>query len=201
MERGGNGTSRVLIYSALGLAGAEGFFGVFSDLFDNGSQVGDAAGHLVGLPLGLAIFVAAMAPILQPGRRGVIRWLVLTALLGTFGYLVGFALVGPPVDFALSIIVVGVTFGFVQRSTLRTRGLTGGWRCVTSASAGYTLGAVAGVAVAIAIAPHLPDTTLAYGLVTAIIGAVAGAVGGAINGRSLSRLLWTRIAANTVPAR
>jgi len=201
LEERGNQWRRILLYSAIGLAGTEGFFGLFSDLLDNGSQLGDAVGHLVGLPLAFAIFVVAMASVLQPGRRRVLTWFAWTAVFGTFAYVLGYGLMGPPVDFALSITVTGVIFGLVQRSALRKRGVAGGGRCVTSAITGYTLGAITGVAVAIVIAPHLPDTTLAYGLLTAILGFVAGAVGGAINGHSLSGLWWTRTPADSALAR
>jgi hypothetical protein len=196
-----NQWARILFCSALGLAGAEGFFGVFSDLFDNGTQVGDAVGHFVGLPLGFAIFVGVMGAVLQPERRRVVSWLVATAVLGTFAYFAGYAMLGPPADFALSIVVIGVIFGLVQRSVLRGRGSTGAWRCAASAAAGYTLGAIAGVGAAIVIAPYLPDGTLFYGLLTAILGGVAGAVGGAINGYTLSRLWWTRIPVSPALAR
>jgi hypothetical protein len=118
MELLRNPRARILLGSALGLAGAEGFFGVFSDLFDNGTQVGDAVGHVVGLPLSFAIFVAVMAAVLRPARRSVITWLATTAVLGTFAYFAGYAVLGPPADFALSIIVVGVIFGFVHCSVL-----------------------------------------------------------------------------------
>jgi hypothetical protein len=201
MELLRNPRARILLGSALGLAGAEGFFGVFSDLFDNGTQVGDAVGHVVGLPLSFAIFVAVMAAVLRPARRSVITWLATTAVLGTFAYFAGYAVLGPPADFALSIIVVGVIFGFVQGSVLRHRGAAGAWRCAASAAAGYTLGALAGVSVVIVIAPHLPGGTLFYGLVTAILGAVAGAVGGAVNGHTLSRLWWTQALADSALAR
>jgi predicted neutral ceramidase superfamily lipid hydrolase len=188
--------TRVALYSAAGMGAGMGFFGLFSDLLERWGDAGDRVGHLVGLPIAFAVFVAAMAAALRPARRTVLSWLVATAVLSTIAYLAGFALAGPPVDFAASILVAGLVLGVVQRRALRRRSAAGAGRCLASAVVGYTVGAVAGVASAIAIAPHIPDSPLWYALLTAILGAVAGAVGGALNGYALTRFWW----ASRVPA-
>jgi hypothetical protein len=202
METNRSTWARVTLYSAVGLGGAEAFFGLVSGGLEDRGTVGEAVGHLIGLPLGFAIFVAAMAAILRPGRGPVVAWFVATALLATVAYIGGYALAGPPVDFAASILVAGAVSGVVQRAELRRREVSGAGRCLAAALAGYLLGAVAGVGAAILIAPHGPSGgvygLLWYVLVLAILGAVAGAVGGAVNGYALSRVWWTsRVPADT----
>jgi hypothetical protein len=167
-----------------------GFFGLFSDLLEPWGSIGDGVGHLVGLPIAFAVFVAAMATVLRPARRTLLSWLVATAVLSTVAYLAGYAFAGPPMDFAASVLVAGSILGVVERRTLRRRSGAGAGRCLASAVVGYTVGAVVGVAAAIAIAPNLPESPLWYALLTAILGAVAGAVGGALNGYALSRFWW-----------
>ena len=179
------------MYSAAGLAAGEGFFGWFSDVLEGHGEVGDAVGHLVGLPVGFAIFVGAMVAALRPGRRAAVAWFSLTALLATAAYVVGFVVAGPPVDFAASIAAAGVVSGLIQARTLRHRGVPGGGSSLAAAVLGYALGGVAGLAVVIPIAPHLPEGALWYALTTGILGAVAGAVGGAVDGYILSRVWWT----------
>ncbi len=190
------------LYSTLGLAGALGFFGLFSDALEDRGPVGDAIGHGLGLPLGFAIFAGAMAAVLRPGRRRVVAWVVGTALLATVAFVAGYALAGPPVDFAASILVAGTISGVVQFATLRHQAASGAGRCLAAAVAGYAVGAVAGVGAAIVIAPNLPDSALWYALLTAMLGAVAGAVGGAVNGYALSRVWWaSRVPAGTALVR
>jgi hypothetical protein len=182
--------TRVALYSAAGMGAGMGFFGLFSDLLEPWGSIGDSIGHLVGLPIGFAVFVAAMGAVLRPARRTLLSWLATTAVLSTIAYLAGYAFAGPPVDFAASVLVAGLILGVVERRTLRRRSAAGAWRCLASAVLGYTVGAVVGVAAVIAVAPHLPDSPLWYALLTAILGAVAGAVGGALNGYALSRFWW-----------
>jgi hypothetical protein len=185
-----NNWTRITLCSAAGLGGGQAFFGLFSDVLGRWGSIGDGVGHVVGLPLAFAVFVGTMAAVLRPGRRAVVRWLAATSALATVAYLAGYAFVGPPVDFAASILVAGLVLGVVEWRVLRRRSASGAGRCLASAIAGYAAGAVAGVAAAIVIAPHLPDGVLWYALLTAILGAVAGAVGGALNGYAVSRFWW-----------
>lgn len=201
MDAQENNWAGIALRSAAGLGGGQAFFGLFSDLLERWGPVGDGIGHLVGLPLAFAVFVAAMAPVLRPGRRAVVGWLAATAVLSTIAYLAGYGLVGPPADFAAGILVTGLVLGVVERRTLRRRSAPGASRCLVSAVAGFALGAVVGVAAAIVIAPHLPDNALWYSLLTGILGAVAGAVGGAVNGYAVSRFWWaSRAPASPVAA-
>jgi hypothetical protein len=201
MDTQENNWASVVLRSAAGLGGGQAFFGLFSDLLGRWGPAGDAIGHLVGLPLAFAVFVAAMVPVLRPGRATVAGWLAATVVLSTFAYLAGYGVVGPPADFAASILMAGLVLGVVEWRTLRRRSAPGAGPCLASAVAGYALGAVAGVAAAIIIAPHLADSLLWYSLLTGILGAVAGAVGGAVNGYAVSRFWWApRASASPVAA-
>src|SRR5712691_4726822 len=78
MDAQENNWAGIALRSAAGLGGGQAFFGLFSDLLERWGPAGDGIGHLVGLPLASAVFVAAMAPVLRPGRRAVVGWLAAT---------------------------------------------------------------------------------------------------------------------------
>lgn len=191
---------RLTLAAAVALALGQGFLGLFTAALEDAGSWGDGVGHLLGLPIAGAIFVGIMARELRPTRRRMVWWLVSTAIMSTVAYVGGYAFVGPPVDFAAAIAVTGMVLGAVEAGALRSRNAEGGTACAASAVGGYLLGGVAGVAVAVVIAPHLPDGVLWYAVLTAILGVVAGAVGGAANGIALGRYWWTpriRVAAAT----
>src|SRR5262245_44016466 len=196
----GSGWGRLTLTAATALALGQGFLGLITAVLEDAGSWGDGVGHLLGLPLAGAIFVVIMARELRPTRGRRILWLASTAILATVAYIAGYAFVGPPVDFAAAIAVTGMLLGALEAGELRSRKAEGGPACVATAVGGYLLGGVAGVAVAVVIAPHLPDGVLWYAMLTAILGVVAGAVGGAANGIALGRYWWTariRVAAAT----
>jgi len=193
----------------VGLAAGEAAFGVTSELLGHGGllgpegSVGDgAAGHVVGLLIGGALF-------------GLVQWLFLRALadrtggvaLGSglglvSGFLLGFVLLGGfPFDFLGGFLGLGLGVGISQwlvlrQSTSKTTSL------VTAGALGYLLGGVAGIAVVFpfgdainavvegALVPvlgHDLGEALAFAAIVGIIGAVAGLVGGSISGIQLAR--------------
>src|SRR6266511_3283552 len=105
--------TQVTLSSVAGLGAGQAFVGLVVDALEDRGSIGDAVGHLVGLPLAFAAFVVAMAAVLRPGRRTVVSWLLATAVGSTVAYLAGYAFAGPPVDFAASILLAGLILGVV----------------------------------------------------------------------------------------
>jgi hypothetical protein len=200
MEDKASSWARLTLTAATALALGQGFLGLFTSALEDAGSWGDGVGHALGLPLAGAIFVGVMAREVRPAGRRSMWWLASTAILSTVAYIAGYAFVGPPVDFAAAIAVTGMVLGAVEAGELRSRNAEGGPACAATAVGGYLAGGVVGVAVAVVIAPHLPDGVLWYAMLTAILGVVAGAVGGAANGIALGRYWWTpriRVAAAT----
>ena len=183
-----------LTFSAV--AGGELLFAVISGLLDGGGTVADIAGHLptlvaLGILISWSQHRALDLPLpVKPA---------LVAGLGTFfSYGLAYAILGPPVDFLLGLVVTGFVTSTILWRSLRRSGVRR-FTCIGGIGSAYLVGAIAGVAAAIALGDQV-DHAFGSGVpgftaVVTMIGIVAGAVGG-----GLSAIPVTRMMRNRVPA-
>jgi hypothetical protein len=151
-------------------------------------ELGERAGHIVGLALAGTIFGLAQWRLLRR-YTSISAWAVLGTALGlALGYIVGYELGGPPIDFVLAPALAALLGGIVQLGALRQQARSAGWWPVLSA-VGFGLGGIAGTAVAIVgLGDALGGSLAAWIILNGIVFAIAGAVGGAISGALLRRL-------------
>jgi hypothetical protein len=187
-----------------GLGVAYGLFGLFGGFVEFGlgfahdSIVRDLA-LLVAFLVGATVFVTLRRRELGPHVENS-TWVAIAAGIGlAAGFVIGFVVAGPPVDFVLGVIALGTIGGALQWRVLRNDverpgGLLwaniGGWL-----AAGV---AVAVVAIVAGDAIHqllgAPEDGTVPGVVLfasflALLGVVGGAVGGSIEGAALRRRL------------
>ena len=182
--------TRWLLYGLAALAGGELVFALISGLLDNRGPVGDIGGHLITLTaLGATVYFAQRRAL---GLRG--RWVpALVCGLATFlSYALGYQVMGPPMDFLLSLVVLGIATGVTLWLTLRGR-IARPALCVAAVGVGYSVGAVAGAAAAVAFGDSV-NQVFGGGLtgfmgVVGMIGVIAGVIGSLLSGLALTRVL------------
>lgn len=179
--------------NALGLGlGMAVFAGVAEGIEQSGilgsPAVGERFGHLFGLALAGVIFGLMQWWAL---RRYIAlsRWMILGTVVGLMlGYIVGYELGGPPVDFVLAPGLAGLFGGFQQWQALRASKRAGGWPWISMV--GLMLGGAAGTAVAMmGLGDTLGGSLWAWISLNGVVFAIAGAVGGAISGMQLRWLV------------
>ena len=182
--------TRWILYGFAAMAGGELVFALISGLLDNRGPVADVAGHLPTLvALGLAVSIAQRRALnLRVGRPAA----AVCGVLAFLAYGAGFALAGPPIDFLLSIVVIGLASGVGLWLALRVSERRAPW-CVAAVGLGYAVGAAVGVGAAIALGDTV-DQAFGGGVtgfmgVVGMIGIVAGAVGSVLSGLGLARVL------------
>ena len=191
---GSGGVSRLdrrwFIYSFAALAAGEVLFALISGTLDTLGQVADMVGHLVTLPLlGAGVLLAQRRALdLNGGWASALAVGVAMAV----AYIAGYTVMGPPFDFLLSIVVLGLACGVSHWRSLRGRVNGAAWS-VAALGVGYAVGAAAGVAAAIAFGT--PVNNFFGGKVTGFMGVVgmlgiiAAAVGALISGAGMARIL------------
>ncbi len=174
--------------NAFGLAIGEALFGVLDATVGEKGDTGDAIAHLGGLPLAAVVFGVCQWLVLRKYVRHS-AWSVVAAAVGlTVGYLVGFVLADGGVDFVLGAALMGIGSGVAQWIVLRRQYQRAGW-WVAASGAGFTIGAVVAVGIAIAgLGDALGSGVFGYVILVSFFGLVAGAAGGGLTGLVLVRL-------------
>ena len=173
--------------NALGLGAGMALFGVLDDTVGELGDTGDAIAHLGGLPLAATVFGLCQWLILRRyARRS--GWGIVGAALGlTVGYLAGFLMADGGADFVLGFALMGIGSGLAQWLVLHRRYRRSGW-WVAASGAGFTIGAVVAVGIAIAgLADRLGSGLVAYVALVSFFGIVAGVAGGRLTGLVLIR--------------
>ncbi len=187
VETGRRFLLRWVAANALGLAVGMALFGVLDDTVGELGDTGDAIAHLVGLPLAATVFGLGQWLVLRRYAQGS-AWGIVGAAIGlTLGYLGGFLLADGGADFVLGFALMGIGSGLAQWLVLRRRYTLSGW-WVAASGAGFTIGAVIAVGIAIAgLADRLGNGTVAYVALVSFFGVVTGAAGGGLTGFVLIR--------------
>jgi hypothetical protein len=165
-------------------------FALLSSLDGTGTE-GTQIGHLVGWVVGGAIIGLFQWRVLRQYVRGS-AWTILGSSAGfTLGFIVGYAVGGPPLDFIVGFAAVGLLGGIAQWFALRRQFDRAAWWVLVS-SLGFTLGGLLGLAVILPIGDAIDAAIggpIAFAIILAILGAVGGALGGATSGLGLLWLL------------
>jgi hypothetical protein len=180
--------------NAVGLGLTYGLFALLGDIADalgaeHGSGHGIAA--LGGLFIGAVIFIAlrdrALAGTLgDRALSGVAAGIGLGA-----GFVVGYVIAGPPFDFVLGVVSLGIIGGAIQWRAYRHRLPRPGRMLLATIGAWLSAG-VAALLVAVGAGDAIAgvfggDGTVGFVAITVTIGVVAGTVGGSIEGAALRR--------------
>lgn len=188
---------RWVVANALGLALGLVLWGVISDTL---GEHGAIDSRLVVIPAQIVAFlsVGAVAGTLQwlalRSHLDLPRWNILVSSVSfAAGFIAGFALGGPPVDFLLGFLLFALGTAAVQWRALRRRAGRAGWWVPVSVVA-LAIGGAVGVVVVEPIAEALAtvldaDSLVGFALILTTLGTIAGATGGAISGGVLIRLL------------
>jgi len=183
-----------IIFSSLGVALLEGITAGLDLYTIEGDELVPALTQIFGaLALGVAAALILVRLALQR-QIDLAGWGIFASSLAfSTGFFVGFAIAGPPADFVLGILMVGLAGGIVQWLAMREGVKRAGW-WVPANTLGMTAGALVGLVIVFASAEAVLgvaflDTDLGFAVVMTIFGALAGAVGGAITGAVLVRLL------------
>jgi len=181
--------------NALGLAGGMALFGVLDDTVGELGDTGDAVAHLGGLPLAATVFGLCQWLIL---RRFVQRsaWGIVGAAVGlTLGYVGGFLIADGGTDFVVGFALMGIGSGLAQWLVLRRHYRRSGW-WVAASGAGFAIGAMVAVGIAIAgLADLFGSGIVGYVALVSFFGIVAGAVGGGLTGFVFGRLRLRTVSA------
>lgn len=147
--------------------------------------------HLLGLLLAGSLVGLLQGAVLRRQASKAARAAVASGLGLAVGFMAGYALGGPPVDFLLGFTMLGVVGGIAQWRLLRRRVRQAGWWVLASAL-GFTIGGAAGIAAVVLVADAVDQALggglVAFAAVLALLGAVGGTVGGAITATVLVRL-------------
>jgi len=178
---------RWVIASTLGLAVGQVLFAMLDATIGDMGDLGDGIAHYVGLPLAGAAFGFAQWRVL---RQFVERsaWGIIAGAIGLlFGYVLGFLVVGPPIDFLLGYVFMGTAAAIAQWLALRSNVGRSGWWIPASVGA-FIVGAIAAVGAAVAgLGDALGSGEVAFLILVLILGLVVGVISSAITGAAL---LW-----------
>jgi hypothetical protein len=188
VQRTYTGTNLWLQWVLANIVGWATGWAIFAVCADTIPMVGHPVGFIVG---GATVGVLQWLVL----RRVVDRagWSILASSLGlTVGFIGGWALGGPPFDFLLAFVLVGLLNGIVQWLALRQRSDRAGW-WVLASTIGFALGGAAAFAVAMtigdAVSAAFGGEVIGFAAVVAVMGLVGGALGSAGSGVVLARLL------------
>jgi hypothetical protein len=178
---------RWVVASTLGLVAGQLLFAVLDATVGDMGDLGDGIAHYVGLPLAGAAFGFAQWRVL---REFVERseWGIIGGAIGLLvGYILGFVLTGPPIDFLLGYVFMGTAAAIAQWLALRRRVVRSRWWVPASAGA-FIAGGIAAVGVALAgLGDALGSGEVSFVILVLILGLIVGAISSAITGPAL---LW-----------
>ncbi len=178
---------RWVIASTLGLAVGQVLFAMLDATIGDMGDLGDGIAHYVGLPLAGAAFGFAQWRVL---RQFVERsaWGIIAGAIGLlFGYVLGFLVVGPPIDFLLGYVFMGTAAAIAQWLALRRRVARSGWWIPASAGA-FVAGAIAAVGAAVAgLGDALGSGEVSFVILVLVLGLIVGSISSALTG---AVLLW-----------
>jgi len=176
-----------VIASTLGLAVGQVLFAMLDATIGDMGELGDGIAHYVGLPLAGAAFGFAQWRVL---RRFVERsaWGIVAGAIGLLvGYVLGFLLAGPPIDFVLGYVFMGTAAAIAQWLALRRRVARSGWWIPASAGA-FVAGAIAAVGAAVAgLGDALGSGEVSFVILVLVLGLIVGSISSALTG---AVLLW-----------
>jgi len=179
--------------STVGLAVGWAVFALVADGLGGpeGTRRSDNA-HLLGLLMAGSLVGLLQGAVLRRQASQAARAAMASGLGLAVGFMAGYALGGPPVDFLLGFTMLGIAGGIAQWRLLRMRVRRAGW-WVPASGLGFAVGGAAGVAAVVLVADAadqvLGSGLVAFAAVLALLGAVGGATGGAITAIMLVRLL------------
>ncbi len=180
---------RWVIASTLGLAVGQVLFAMLDATIGDMGDLGDGIAHYVGLPLAGAAFGFAQWRVL---RQFVERsaWGIIAGAIGLLvGYVLGFLVVGPPIDFLLGYVFMGTAAAIAQWLALRRRVARSGWWVPTSAGA-FVVGAIVAVGAAVAgLGDALGSGEVSFVILVLVLGLIVGSISSAITGAALLWLL------------
>jgi hypothetical protein len=180
-----------VLANAVGVTLAMATFGIVADnpAMPEGS-VPSAAGHLLGFLAFAAVLAAFQRRALQPVRTRFRTWVLAQGVSVWLVYGLAYELIGPPADFALGLVALGVTTGLLLRAEARATGAPSRRLPLVGAAAG--LGAVVGMAPVILLAEPIDDAMGGGMAPFLVIIALIGAVGGTSLGTILRPGVRTR---------
>jgi hypothetical protein len=180
---------RWVIASTLGLAVGQVLFAMLDATIGDMGELGDGIAHFVGLPLAGAAFGFAQWRVL---RQFVERseWGIIAGAIGLLvGYVLGFLLAGPPIDFLFGYVFMGTAAAIGQWFALRTRVARSGWWIPASAGA-FVVGAIVAVGAAVAgLGDALGSGEVSFVILVLVLGLIVGSISSAITGAALLWLL------------
>src|SRR5262245_10903329 len=152
----------------------------------------DGLSHIIGLGLAGAVVGGLQWLVLRRLVHGAAWGILASSVALPLGFIVGFVLGGPPLDFFGSFFLLGILSGVTYWLVLRQQAHGAGWYVLAS-SAGWLLGGVAALVVAItlgdAVGAAIADETLGFLAILGLLGIAGGLVGGTMTGVALARLL------------
>ena len=152
----------------------------------------DGLSHLIGLALAGAVVGALQWLVLRRMVPGAAWGVLASSLALPVGFILGYGLGGPPIDFVGAFFLFGILNGIAYWLVLRRQTRGAGWYALTS-GAGWLMGGVAAILVGVTLGDRvgavIADETLGYLALLALIGVAGGLVGGTITGVTLTRLL------------
>jgi hypothetical protein len=187
---------RWILANALGLGAAFGLLALFGGVVeelgaDHDAVIRDVA-LVVGLVAGGTVLAVLRQRALVPSVRRVRRTAVASSVGLVAGFVGGFVIAGPPLDFVLGILLAGTLTGAVEWRALREHvqrpDHLAGW-----GAARWLVAAVVAIVPAALLGDAI-DAALGGGVagfvgVAALLGLTGGAAGGALDARSLRKHL------------
>lgn len=138
--------------------------------------IASAAGHLLGFLAFAAVLAGFQRRALRPVRTRLRTWVLAQGGSVWLVYGLAYELIGPPADFALGLVALGVTTGLLLRGEARAAGVRSHRLPLVGAAAG--LGAVAGMVPIVLLAEPINDAMgggmAPFLVIIALIGAVGG---------------------------
>jgi len=181
-----------VLASVLGLTFAMMSVAVIDRVGGDDGGLADGLAHIIGLALAGVVVGALQWLVLRRLLHGAAWGTLASSVALPLGFIVGFVLGGPPIDFFGSFFLLGILSGITYWLALRRQAQGAGWYVLAS-SAGWLLGGVAALVIAItlgdALGAAIPDETLGFLAILALLGIAGGLVGGTMTGVALARLL------------
>ena len=181
-----------VLANALGLTLAMMSVAVIDRVGGDDGGLADGLAHIIGLALAGVVVGALQWLVLRRLVHGAAWGILASSVALPLGFIVGFVLGGPPIDFFGSFFLLGILSGITYWLVLRRQAQGAGWYVLAS-SAGWLLGGVAALVVAItlgdAVGTVIVDETLGFLAILGLLGIAGSLVGGTMTGVVLARLL------------